>query len=168
MAEKHIICFFICFFLTIGLGEGLKRDGPKWDIMLPYSYKEPCVSILATDLAPYQRMLLSMPIFLLQLMLYKCIYLSEIGTSSMRSQDTKELLKMIGNPLFPSISASISCLISIVETDDNEEVLKLIEMINNLSVTKKYMLLIMSTFDSTMFSNLTINFQVMVHHSNTG
>ena len=69
MDENQIICFFISFFLTISLGKGLKRDGPKWDITLPSSYKEPCVSILATDLAPYQRKLLSMPIFLLHLML---------------------------------------------------------------------------------------------------
>lgn len=75
---------------------------------------------------------------------------------------------MMGNPLFPSLTASVSCLVIIVTTDDNEEVLKLLELINHLSVAKKYMLLIVSTFDPIMFSNLTINFQVMVHHRNTG
>ena len=70
--------------------------------------------------------------------------------------------------MFPSLTDSVSCLVTIVATDNNEEVLKLLEMINHLSVAKKYMLLIVSTFDPTMFTNLTINFQVIMHHRNTG
>ena len=86
----------------------------------------------------------------------------------MRSQNTKEVLKLRGNPLFSSLINSISCLVTIVETDNNEEVLRLIEMVNELSVTKKHLLLILPTFDSTTVQNLTINFQVIVNHGEAG
>ena len=92
----------------------------------------------------------------------------DIGTSTLRSQNTKEVLKLRGNPLFSSLINSISCLVTIVETDNNEEVLRLIEMVNELSVTKKHLLLILPTFDSTTVQNLTINFQVIVNHGEAG
>ena len=86
----------------------------------------------------------------------------------MRSQNAKELLKLGENPLFLSLFASISCLVTVAETDDNDEVLELLEMVDGLPVAKKYLLLIISTFDSTKFANITINFQVMMHHKKTG
>ena len=77
MADKHIICFLISILLV----RGLKREGPKWDIMLPLSYKEPCVSILATDLAPYQgkfySMQICMPQFFTVFFRYRKIYFEE-------------------------------------------------------------------------------------------
>ena len=150
-------------FLLIELGQGFKREGPKWHKMLPSSFKEPCVFILATDLAPYQGKLhtYSAKLFC-NSFCFK--YISEVGTSTLRSQNAKEVLKLRGNPLFQSLLASISCLVTIAETYDDEELLKVIEMMNDISVSKKYTLLIVSTFDSTKFLNLTINFQVMVHH----
>ena len=165
MVEIHILYIFL-LHLSIELGQGSKGDGPKWDEMLPSFHKEPCVSILATDLVPYQgELLLSTPIFCD----FLCFsHLLEIGTSTLRCKDATELLKLRGNLLFSSISASISCLVTIVETDDNEEVLKLLNMMSDLSVAKKYLLLILPTFDSTKFANLTVNFQVMIHHKETG
>ena len=86
----------------------------------------------------------------------------------MRCQNAKELLKLEGNPLFQSLLASISCLVTIAETDDDRELLKLLEFMGDLSVAKKYMFLIVSTFDSTKFLNVTINFQAIVHQKETG
>ena len=78
------------------------------------------------------------------------------------------MLKLRGNPLFASLFNPISCLVTIVETDNIEDVLRLVEMVNELSVTKKYLLLIVPTFDSTIVQNITINFQVIVNHGEAG
>ena len=77
---------------------------------------------------------------------------------------------MRGNPLFSSLAASFSCLVTIVETCNVEEVWKLIEMVNEISVAKKYLLLIVHvpTFDSSAVQNITTNFQIIVHHGVTG
>ena len=63
MAEIHILYIFL-LHLSIELGQGSKGDGPKWDEMLPLFHKEPCVSLLATDLIPYQGEILTVPMFL--------------------------------------------------------------------------------------------------------
>ena len=86
----------------------------------------------------------------------------------MRSQNAKEVLKLRGDPLFSSILSSISCLVTIVETDIAEEGLRLIDMVNELSVATKYLLLNVPTFDLTAVKNQTINFQVMVNHGESG
>ena len=86
----------------------------------------------------------------------------------MRSQNAEEVLKLRGSPLFSSILNSISCLVTIVETDIAEEGLRLIEMVNELSVATKYLLLIVPTFDLTAIENQTINFQVIVNHGESG
>ena len=79
--------------------------------------------------------------------------------------------------MLSSLLASTSCLFTIVETDDIEEVLRLIDMVNVLSVDEKYLLLIVPTFDSAAIQNfqqfwngenMTINYNVVVHHKNAG
>ena len=86
----------------------------------------------------------------------------------MRSQNAEEVLKLRENPHFASVLASISCLITTVKTDHVEEVLKIIEMVDEVSVTNKYLILILSELDSTAFQNITINFKVTIHHSEQG
>ena len=86
----------------------------------------------------------------------------------LRSQNAKELIEQRGNPLFSSAAASISCLVTIVETHDKEDMLKLIDMVDDFYVAKKYLVLIAPTFGGAQFQNLTISFQTMVLHRETG
>ena len=74
----------------------------------------------------------------------------------------------MGNPLFPSIFASISCLVTIVETDASDEVLKVVDMLHHLSMPEKYLILIASTLNKTSLENMTINFQLTVHDKDKG
>ena len=86
----------------------------------------------------------------------------------MRTKNSKDIINLRENPLFPSILAPISCLVTIVETDASDEVLKLLDMLHHLSVAEKYLLLIVSTFDTTSLENKTINFQLIVHDKEKG
>ena len=52
--------------------------------------------------------------------------------------------------------------------EDHEEIIELLDVVNSLSVAKKYVLLITSIFDEKKIVNITINFQVTVHHKQTG
>ena len=90
----------------------------------------------------------------------------------MRIKNAKEVLKLRKSVLLSSILNSISCLFTIVETYYVEEVLMLIEMVNELSVAEKHLLLISPIFDSaaisTLVQNMTIHYNVVVHHTNAG
>ena len=66
---------------------------------------------------------------------------------------------------------SSSCQITIVETDDLDDVFKVIHMVNEFLVSKKYLLVIVPTLDLQAFQspltnmisqNVTINYNVEV------
>ena len=165
MAARGTTCLLI-IFLRIESGYGLKAEGPKWQELLSSIYKEPCTYLLATESSPYQGKLLTQPPFLSGN--WHLHQPSEIGTPFLRSQNAKELIEQRGNPLFSSVVASVSCLVTIVETHDKEDMLKLIEMVDDFSVAKKYLVLIAPTFGGAQLQNLTISFQTMILHRETG
>ena len=86
----------------------------------------------------------------------------------MRFENVEGLLKSKDNPLFSSILASSSCFASIIETNDNEEVLNVIQMVNDFMVDRKHLLLLVPTLNETMFKNITINYDVSIEHRDEG
>ena len=86
----------------------------------------------------------------------------------MRYENSKELLKLKDNILFPTLMHSTSCIVMRVETDEIGHMLKLIEMVNALPLPKKHLQLFVSKSDSAQFENLTINFQVSFHQKKKG
>ena len=94
--------------------------------------------------------------------------ISGIGTSTLIFKDVKELLKVRGNLLLSSVLASSSCLITIVETHADDEVLDVIDMVNDFRADRKRLLILAPTFNETMFKNVTINYDVRIKHSYGG
>ena len=94
--------------------------------------------------------------------------LADFGTSSIRFDNVEGLLKSKDNPLFSSVLASSSCVVSIIEANDNEEVLNVIEMVNDFRVDRKHLLLLVPTLNETMFKNTTINYDVIIEHRDQG
>ena len=86
----------------------------------------------------------------------------------MRFKDTKELLRTNRvNPLLQLTLAKMTCLITIAEADDSES-LELVDMMNGLKVTEKYLILVLSSLNTTTFQNMTINYNVIVNHKDEG
>ena len=83
-------------------------------------------------------------------------------------KSSKELLELKDNVLLPTLMHSTSCIVMRVETDEIGQMLKLIEMMNDLSFPKKHLQLFVSASDSSKFANLTINFQVSFHQKKKG
>ena len=79
-----------------------------------------------------------------------------------------ELLKVREHPLFSSVLASSSCVITIIETRVNQEVLDAIDMINGFRADRKHLLLSVPKFDETMFKNITINYPINIKQSEGG
>ena len=143
MEEERFLCLCIVLLFLIEMGWAFNRRGPWWGNDTEDFGSGSCVSILTTDLDIDE----------------------DFGTSAFRFKDAKELLKLKKSPQFLSPLSSISCLITVSEPDNSNEVLELIHMVNKLPVLEKYMLLIGLTYDETAFENLTINFQVKFNYT---
>ena len=142
MEEGRLLFLCIVLPLLIEMGQGFDRIGPWWENDAKSFSSGTCVSILTTDLDINE----------------------DVGASTFRFKNSKELLRLRNSPQFLSLLFSISCLITVSEPDTTNEVLELIHMVNKLPVLEKHMLLIGSTFDETAFENLTINFQVTFNY----
>ena len=105
-------------------------------------------------------------------------HVSDIGTSTLRSLNAKELLTLGDIDLFTHILANeTSCLITIVDVDNLSEVFKIIDMVNEFPVSKKHLVLIVPKLDSNGLhrhlsiresQNTTINYNVVVHQKHKG
>ena len=167
MAERYCLNLIVYFFLLHGLVEGFEvvwHDGNKDHHF--FTEEQACVSILATNSETYHGKCsnllnrLSMVSF--------CTPLADIGTSSLRFRSGEDFLKIRHNLLFAYALASSSCLIGIVETFSEDEVLDLIDMVNDFRVDRKCLLLKVPTFNENMFRNITINYDVTIEHRDEG
>ena len=95
-------------------------------------------------------------------------HFSGIGTSTLRFENVEELSKVIGHHSFSSVLASSACVNTVIETYVNDEVLYAIDMVNGFRADRKYLLLLVPTFDKTMFKNITINYAVTIDHIDGG
>ena len=94
--------------------------------------------------------------------------ITEIGSSTIKFQGAKELLEVKDTKQFSRMLTPISCLISIVEINHDDEIGQIMDMINRIKVKTKYLSLIVSTFNKPLFQDKTINYNVRVDKINTG
>ena len=78
------------------------------------------------------------------------------------------MFKIREHHLFSSILASSSCIIAIIETNVDDEILDTIDMMDGFRADRKHLLLLVPAFDETMFRNITINNAVTIEHSDDG
>ena len=97
----------------------------------------------------------------------KCFALADIGTSSLLFKNANELLKVKSNPQFSLILARVKCLDIVVEAN-GDEVSQLIDMVNDLKVGRKHLLLIVPALDLSVMKNKTINYNVMIYDRSSG
>ena len=86
----------------------------------------------------------------------------------MRFQTLSELLKNKDNFQFSIMLKSIACLYIMAEAGNGHEILQLVEMVHRLTVQKKALNLITPSLDLELLENTTINFDIMINHTDRG
>ena len=69
---------------------------------------------------------------------------------------------------FTSLTARLPCMMTVTETNNDLELLELIGIMHQLTIPKKYLFAKLIIFNGTVFSKLSINFNVMIHHRYKG
>ena len=66
--------------------------------------------------------------------------------------------------IFGSVSRSMSCLMTITQMSNEMQISEMIDVMNELHVPQKYLVILINTLNTTMVTKRTINFDVMIYH----
>ena len=101
--------------------------------------------------------------------LSKCyLSLSDYGGDTIRFQGVQNLLQEKNYEILRLQVARMSCLVTMALMTDDAEVSQLINIINEMALPKKYLIIIMGTLNATLLHKRAINFNVLIQHHNVG
>ena len=93
------------------------------------------------------------------------IFFLDFERGAIKLQGIQNFLHEIHREKLSFMATGMSCLVVIVtEMSDEWELHKLITTMHDLKITKKYLFATLDTFNTTIFRNSTINFNVMINH----
>ena len=93
---------------------------------------------------------------------------SDFGRGYIHFQSLGKLLEVKESEKFKSMTARISCLISMARMNSELEVSQLIDVVNGLKISKKYLITYMENLNATSLTKKAINFNVIVNHKGPG
>ena len=70
--------------------------------------------------------------------------------------------------IFRSVIRRMSCLMTITQMTNEMQISEMINVMNELHVTQKYLVILIDTLNTTMLTKRTINFNVMIYHRGKG
>ena len=74
-------------------------------------------------------------------------------------------MREIDRDVLSFMATGMSCLVvKVTEMSDELELHKLMKTMHDLKMTKKYLFATLDTFNTTIFRNSKINFNVMINH----
>ena len=80
----------------------------------------------------------------------------------------KQLVEVTESEKFKSITSGMSCLMIIAQMHNNWEASQLIEIVNGFKISKRYLIILIDTLNTTMLGKRTINFNVIINHKEPG
>ena len=92
----------------------------------------------------------------------------DFGRGTVKFQNFGELLKVKGSEKFKSMTARIECLKTLAGMNNDLEVSQQIDVVNDLKISKKHLIIVMETLNTTLLRKKAINFNVEIHHKESG
>ena len=69
---------------------------------------------------------------------------------------------------FRSVIQKMSCMMTITQVTNEMQISEMIDVMNELHVAQKYLVILIDTFNTAMVIKRTINFNVMIYHKGEG
>ena len=76
--------------------------------------------------------------------------------------------KVANDQIFRSLARRMSCLTTITLTRNELQISEMIDIINELHIPRKYLIIFADTLNTTYLSEKMINFNVMINHKGKG
>ena len=83
-------------------------------------------------------------------------------------QSFQNLYEVKNDGKFRSLIARMSCLVTVAVMQNYAEISQLIDIVNEIRVSKKYLIIFTDTLDATLMQKRTINFNVIINHRHKG
>ena len=83
-------------------------------------------------------------------------------------QNLGKLFNVKESKIFKSMTARMSCLMTMAQINNDLEVSQLIDIVNELKISKKYLIIFMATLNATLLRKKAITFNVIIHHTESG
>ena len=90
------------------------------------------------------------------------------GRGTTKFQNFENLLKAKDDGTLGSLEKTMSCLVAVVDVNNELEVSKLIDIMHELQINHKYLTVIMDTLNTSLLHEKSINFNVIVNHRGKG
>ena len=96
------------------------------------------------------------------------VHLLVLGGGTIILQSFKKLLEVTNGGKFRSLMARMSCLVTIAVMENDAEMSQLIDIVNEIRVSKKYLIIFTDTLDTTLLLKRTINLNVIINQRHKG
>ena len=97
------------------------------------------------------------------------IYITtDFGRGTTNFQNVQKLLEVGQGEIFRSMSARVSCLLTIARISNDLEASQLIDIMKGFKIAEKYLVIFAETLNNTLLRRKPINFNVMINHRYPG
>ena len=86
----------------------------------------------------------------------------------MKFDSFQNMKNVASGEIFRSLIRRMSCLMTITQMRNEMEISEMIDVMNELQVPKKYLVILVDTFNTSMVTKRTINFNMMIHQRREG
>ena len=93
---------------------------------------------------------------------------TNFGSSTIKFPNLEALLKVRESEKFKSMMTRMSCLMTKARMNNDLEVSQLVDVVNELNISKKDLTIFMETLNATLLREKAINFNVIIHHNESG
>ena len=93
---------------------------------------------------------------------------SDFGRGTIKFKNLGKLLEVKESKKFMSMTAKMSCLVTMTRMNNDLEVSLLIDVMNDLKISKKHLIISLETLNATLLKKKTITFDVIIHHKESG
>lgn len=92
----------------------------------------------------------------------------DLGRGTIRFRSFQKLKNVAYGEIFRSQARSMYCLTTITQTTNELQISEMIDIMSELHIPQRYLIIFVDTLNTTKLSKITINFNVMINHKGKG
>ena len=93
---------------------------------------------------------------------------SDFSGGTIKFHSLGELLEVKESQKLKSMTARMSCLVTMTQLNNDLEASQLIDVVNEFKISKKHLIIFVKKLNTTLLRKKAITFNVIIHHNGPG